>query len=264
MREKGDTFSLVTGENIMLWSYVKQNLIDLGFEEAGYLNDPAALSIFCTATNKARRIISQIKPLIERYDFTQKSLGETTTDISGEATTNPITINGESVTAETGNRAVYDRVTYVFDGTKWVKSGLVTYDIRALTEDSGNVTFDHIDKMQIVSNGEIDVFNDYTLEQGYKVVMDTAQDGDYTVFYARRLDNITPETSDDFDIQMDYEVEHLVPLLAGHYAWLDDDIQKATMYYNEYEQLANQIIMRLNERDQKTTKMKVRGGFRWH
>ena len=52
-----------------------------------------------------------------------KYLGITTTALTDGATTNPITINNESVTATTGNVVIYENQEFVFDGTKWDEFG---------------------------------------------------------------------------------------------------------------------------------------------
>lgn len=244
----------------MLWSYVKQNLIDLGFEEPNYLSDASALSIFCTATNKARRIISGVKPLIDILEITFTAIGETTTPLSEGATDNPITIDGSAVTVVPGNIASYEGTDYTYDGSKWTAKGIIYFDLKTITG-----SFERIEKIERLLNDDINDFADYDLLQGYKVAMKPTTQGTVIVSYVRKLDNITPDTPDNFDIQMDYEVEHLVPLLAGHYAWLDDDIQKATMYYNEYEQELARVTQRIQERELKQTqKMKIVGGFKWH
>ena len=52
----------------------------------------------------------------------------------------------------------------------------------------------------------------------------------------------------------------LLPLLqlqAGHWLWLDDDLTKATIYWNEYDDLKNQILATI----QKPRKAKIIGGF---
>ena len=52
----------------------------------------------------------------------------------------------------------------------------------------------------------------------------------------------------------------LLPLLqlqAGHWLWLDDDLTKATIYWNEYDDLKNQIIATVI----KPRKAKIIGGF---
>ena len=50
-------------------------------------------------------------------------LGETTTPLTDGATTNPIIINDESVTATAGAIVVYELKEFLFDGTKWVEMG---------------------------------------------------------------------------------------------------------------------------------------------
>lgn len=49
--------------------------------------------------------------------------GETTTALTDGATTNPITINGDSYTAVSGDLVVYDNKEFLFDGTKWIEMG---------------------------------------------------------------------------------------------------------------------------------------------
>lgn len=50
-------------------------------------------------------------------------MGETTTALTDGATTNPITINGNSVTAIKGYLVVSNSKEFVFDGTKWIELG---------------------------------------------------------------------------------------------------------------------------------------------
>lgn len=50
-------------------------------------------------------------------------MGVTTTEISDGSSVNPITILGESVTAETGGMAQYDAVEYVWNGSAWQEMG---------------------------------------------------------------------------------------------------------------------------------------------
>lgn len=52
----------------------------------------------------------------------------------------------------------------------------------------------------------------------------------------------------------------LLPLLqlqAGHWLWLDDDLTKATIYWNEYDDLKNQILATIRT----PRKAKIIGGF---
>lgn len=50
-------------------------------------------------------------------------LGVTTTELTDGATTNPITIDGQSVTAVNGNIATYNSQEFIFNGTIWQKFG---------------------------------------------------------------------------------------------------------------------------------------------
>lgn len=70
---------------------------------------------------------------------------------------------------------------------------------------------------------------------------------------------ITKDTADSFEIQTIDRLIDLVPLLSAHYAWLDDDVQKATTYFNEYDDLKNQIMSDF----QKPNKVVFGEGLRW-
>ena len=50
-----------------------------------------------------------------------------------------------------------------------------------------------------------------------------------------RPEYITDSTPDDFVIELPDNLLVLVPLLAAHFVWLDDDIQKSINYYNDYD-----------------------------
>lgn len=52
-----------------------------------------------------------------------KYIGVTTTALANGSTTNPITINGNSVTAVIGNVVIYQNAEFVYDGTKWDEFG---------------------------------------------------------------------------------------------------------------------------------------------
>jgi len=70
-----------------------------------------------------------------------KYLGITTTPLTDGATTNPITINSESVTATTGNVVIYDNKEFVFDGTKWDEFGDLSTLGDLAYKDSASGTF---------------------------------------------------------------------------------------------------------------------------
>lgn len=66
------------------------------------------------------------RQMIEDLDGYTAYLGVTTTALTDGATTNPITINGQSVTAKTGNIANYGSKEFIFNGTAWQEFGDLT------------------------------------------------------------------------------------------------------------------------------------------
>jgi len=156
------------------------------------------------------------------------------------------------------------RYDFVQDGTQ---TGLHRIDMKNKTDNEGDIefagTFDSMDSMQMIIDGQVYPFSDYTLEQGYIVVLNYAVIGTFSIFFEKGISLIDLTTPDDFDIEIDQEAEHLVPLLASYHAWLDDDPEKATLYYNEYEQERNILQAKWEERKTKP-KARIVGGIRWH
>ena len=74
--------------------------------------DPVTLGAAKSYTDKA---IESVNP--DAY------LGVTTTPLSDGATTNPITIDGKSVTAKNSQIAAYADEEFIFNGTTWRKFG---------------------------------------------------------------------------------------------------------------------------------------------
>ena len=81
-----------------------------------------------------------------------------------------------------------------------------------------------------------------------------------------RLEGVNPEafaldigSDDETEIDLPAKVTMLLPLLSAYYIWLDDDERKAVMYYNQYDDLCNQIFSeRMNG-----TEMTITGGYRF-
>lgn len=67
--------------------------------------------------------------------------GETTTALTDGATTNPITINGESYTAVSGDLVLYDESEFLFDGTKWIEMGTLSLLGALAYKDSASGSF---------------------------------------------------------------------------------------------------------------------------
>ena len=63
------------------------------------------------------------RDLIDELSGYTAFLGVTTTALTDGATTNPIVINGQSVTAVTGNIVTYGSAEFIFNGTAWQEFG---------------------------------------------------------------------------------------------------------------------------------------------
>lgn len=87
-------------------------------------------------------------------------------------------------------------------------------------------------------------FNDYDIEAGDTMVINADEHkGSFRIIYRADHEPLTgTEAQLREDLPLPRKAHFLVPLLASYYIWLDDDVQKATMYYNQYETFAGQMI----------------------
>ena len=139
-----------------------------------------------------------------------------------------------------------------------VRSETGHYDLCELCADSsGNNMFESVDRIVTHSGVGIDTFTDWELEQDHVLVINPALSVPLTIFYNERIIPITSSTQDSYPIQVAYQCEPLVDLLAAHYVWLDDDERKAILYWNEYDQLKREIMDKSLR-----IKAKVIGGIR--
>lgn len=57
-----------------------------------------------------------------------------------------------------------------------------------------------------------------------------------------RPEIIDLDTEDTYEIDLPEDLVELLPLLVAYHVWLDDDITKATMYYNNFVQKRDDIV----------------------
>lgn len=81
-------------------------------------------------------------------------------------------------------------------------------------------------------------FIDYEVEAEDTVVVNADENkGKFRICYIAEHTYFTgTEADNDKELPLPRAVHHLVPLLASYYVWLEDEMQKAVMYYNLYEQ----------------------------
>lgn len=96
-------------------------------------------------------------------------------------------------------------------------------------------------------------FGDYQIEMGTTVVIDASENkGSFRIYYNKQCSQIDSETADDFVPEIPLRVHHLIPLLAAYYLWLDDEYDKAMLYYQRYE---TELGLALNKEN--TPRMRV-------
>lgn len=124
-----------------------------------------------------------------------------------------------------------------------VRSASGHYDLDELcVDEQGNNMFESIERIVTHSGAGIDTFTRWDMEQDHILVVNSALTKPLTIFYNERILPVTSETSDASAVQVAYQCEPLVGLLAAHYVWLDDDERKAILYWNEYDQLKQEIM----------------------
>jgi hypothetical protein len=90
------------------------------------------------ARSRIEYLLKQLKSFIAELVAKGVSLiGETSTALTDNATTNPIIVNGKSYTAQSNDAVIYGHKEFLFDGTKWHEfgdlTGLSSKDIGAMT-----------------------------------------------------------------------------------------------------------------------------------
>lgn len=77
--------------------------------------------------------------------------------------------------------------------------------------------------------------SDYFQEGGRVLVLDRDVPGNYTIYYKAYPATITSGTADDYELELDPEVDVLVPLYMASQLYKDDSNAIATTYRNEFE-----------------------------
>ena len=90
----------------------------------------ADVKVLKIGSNSYNIVDAGARELIAELEAYTDYLGVTTTELEDGSTTNPITINGESVTAKKGNIVNYGSKEFIFNGTAWQEFG----DLSALGE----------------------------------------------------------------------------------------------------------------------------------
>ena len=87
------------------------------------MSNPTLQTITLPSGQQYDLVDAGARALISELEAYSEYLGVTTTELTDGATTNPITINGDSVTAKKGEIVNYGSKEFIFNGTAWQEFG---------------------------------------------------------------------------------------------------------------------------------------------
>jgi len=137
--------------------------------------------------------------------------------------------------------------------------GYEKYDLIDLTKDNGERTFMSFAESpvyQITSEGIVPYNFHFTSLDQY-LYLPCEESGTFIVHYnayPKKITDITPET---YEMEFEPEICQYLPMLCAWRIFLDDDISRATMYYNEYVQSVTENVKPL----QLTAGIRIREGY---
>jgi hypothetical protein len=125
--------------------------------------------------------------------------------------------------------------------SQWIR-----YDIAELTKSmsEGNVFMRFSDDEPIKKANYPDRYErdiDYRIEGNSSIVFARSEEGQYIVPYYAYPAKIKDTTGDNTELDVAPEAAVLVPLLMAYHIWLDEDMTKATLYFNEYQNMKMEI-----------------------
>lgn len=130
----------------------------------------------------------------------------------------------------------------------------IRYDLAELTKvDGKRVFYDFADDKPIFqgsfSSGNFyGTVGDYKKDGRTAILFNRFECGQFEVWYKKYPTQITAATPDDFEIELDDDVANLIALRMAFYVWMDDDERKATMYRNDFEDMAAAIMSNMQPR----------------
>lgn len=123
----------------------------------------------------------------------------------------------------------------------------VYYDFKELTAVNGIPVFiefmpDPIFEGNFTDGKAYRKTQDYEIQKRHILVLNGFEKGQFTVFYKRNFVPFTETTAEDCTIEIDYDRQHLIALLASWYIWKDEEPTIAGECRNDYEDYMAQLL----------------------
>ena len=165
--------------------------------------------------------------------------------------------------AEESDLEEYNDLGYTYDAVNRAISELnenfpyiATFEFEIDSDDTGIYIVDMADRdgflelakdtpVVFEENGEevFRPFGDYEVKMGRVLHINANNNkGSFRIYYNKLCTQVNKDTPDTFVPELPLKVHHLIPLLASYYLWLDDDVAKASTYYNMYEQTSAVVM----------------------
>ena len=144
---------------------------------------------------------AQARADIETLKTYTKFLGVTTTALTDGATTNPITIGGEQVTAATGDIVTYGSKEFIWNGSAWQEFG----DLSAITSLLGELAYEDTAVGSYTPAGTVSVTpttdNVYSItDVGTLPTVSPSTDTVYSITDVGTLPTVSPSTDTVYSI----------------------------------------------------------------
>lgn len=110
-----------------------------------------------------------------------------------------------------------------------------------------------------VTDDGIIPFNNYSTSLDTYLYLPSSESGDFQIYYNAYPKKITSGTPYSYVMEFEPEKCALLPSLIAWQLFNDDDLTRATMYYNEYYQ----SLEDLPQAEKTTSGILISGGFEW-
>lgn len=136
------------------------------------------------------------------------------------------------------NAALYD-IKFAEDGDVWENSQIRRVNLKKEVSDFYKlVTTDVVRE----NNGEYLKYKDYEWEGDSTLILDGHTEGNYKVHYFAYPKEITEETPDDYELELDPEVAALLPVYIASELYEDDDSSMAYYFREQYAEAKQRLV----------------------
>lgn len=127
------------------------------------------------------------------------------------------------------------------------QDGFARIDLQEVTKDGEDIVFSElIDTPRIITDDGMFLFTDYDIEIDRYLIIKKNITGTINFYFSRRIKEVDASTQEDEFLTVHHKAAKLLPILASYYVWLDDEPEKASSYYEDYQNKVGEIYDRMN------------------